>query len=571
MAERGRRSRLIVVRAAFANPAIRRVLLAFIGFSLAEWMSWIAILVYAFSRGGTTETGVAALIQLAPAALVAPMAATLGDHVRRERALLFAYLLQATAMAVATMFLAIGAPSWVVYLAAALANSSITLTRPIQGALLPSLARTPSELTTANVAAATIETGAMLVGPALAGLALAVSGPSLVFAVSAVALLAGAALVLGARSHPHEQPLHDQAGGLGTAAADMFTGFRLAFRERQPRVVLVIIAAGSVLWGVLDVLLVVLAIEVLRIGDSGVGLLNAALGAGGLLGAAAASMTLIGRRGLAAPVALGVLLWAVPLAILGQFASVPIAVALLAVAGLGRMLLDTSSHTLLQRVAPDRMLARIFGLLEGVHMGSLAIGSILAPALVALGGEGTAFLVAGGAMLLTAAIAWPALRRLDTVGAARQQDVDLLRGIPMFEPLGPAEIDRLACALVPVHAHAGTTVVQQGDPGDHFYIVTSGRVAVSVDGRQVREEQAGESFGEIALLRSVPRTATVQAVEATEMVVLERGPFLEAITGQPASHELARAVADARLAGDPSLPIPVAAAVATEDEANAGA
>ncbi|HEY7526969.1 MAG TPA: cyclic nucleotide-binding domain-containing protein [Candidatus Limnocylindria bacterium] len=578
MAQRGRRARLIVVRAAFANPAIRRVLLAFIGFSLAEWMSWIAILVYAFARGGATETGVAALIQLAPAALVAPMAATFGDHFRRERALLFAYGLQASSMTLGTVALAAGAPSWVVYLAAALANSSITLTRPIQGALLPSLARTPSELTTANVASATIETGAMLMGPALAGLALALTGPAVVFALSAIVLVAGAVLVGGARTHPHEEPLHEQAGGFATAAADMFTGFRLAFRERQPRVVLAIIAAGSVLWGVLDVLLVVLAIDVLRIGDSGVGLLNAALGAGGLLGAAAASMTLIGRRGLAVPVAIGVLLWAVPLGLVGQFGSLAAVVALLAVAGLGRMLLDTSSHTLLQRVAPDRMLARIFGLLEGVHMGSLAIGSILAPLLVALAGEGTAFLLAAGAMLVTSGLAWPALRRLDTLGAARQQDVELLRGIPMFEPLGPAAIDRLACALVPVHAHPGTVVVQQGDPGDHFYIVTSGRVLVTVDGREVREEEAGESFGEIALLRSVPRTATVRALEPTEMVLLERSPFLEAVTGLPASEAVAHAVADARLAvaGEPpkvdaQTPLPVEVGVIAEDEANARA
>jgi len=570
MAKRGRRGRLIVVQAAFENPSIRRVLLAYIGFSLAEWMSWIAILVYAFSRGGATETGIAALVQLAPAAVVAPLAATFGDHFRRERALLVSYLVQAASMAIATLALAVGAPSWLVYAAAALANTSITLTRPLQGALLPSLARTPSELTAANLVTATIETGAMLVGPALAGLALAVTGSATVFAASAVLLLAGALLVNGAVSHGHEDPLHERSGSFSAAAADMLTGFRLSFRERQPRVVLAIIAAGSVLWGVLDVLLVVLAIEVLNIGDSGVGLLNAALGAGGLLGAAAATMTLIGRRGLAVPVAVGVLLWAVPLAVLGQFASVPIAIGLLAVAGLGRMLLDTSSHTLLQRVAPDRMLARIFGLLEGVHMGSLAIGSILAPALVAVGGEGTAFLVAGAAMLVAGAAAWPALRRLDTVGAARQQDVDLLRGIPMFAPLGPAAIDRLACALVPVHAHPGSVVVQQGDPGDHFYIVTSGRVAVSVDGRQVREEEAGESFGEIALLRSVPRTATVEAVEPTEMVLLERGPFLEAVTGLPASAAAADALIHARMAsGDPvALPVEVAGA---EEEVNARA
>jgi hypothetical protein len=546
MARRAGRGRLTVVLGAFRNPAIRRVLLAFAGFSLAEWMTWIAILVYAFGQGGTTETGVAALIQLAPAALVAPLAATIGDHFRRERALQFAYLLQAAAMAAAAVALAADAPSWLVYAVAAVANTSITLTRPLQGAILPSLSRTPSELTAANVASATTETGSMLIGPVLAGLALAVSGPSTVFAASAVVLLAGGILIGRARRADHDDAPRERTPGIGPAVAEMFTGFRLSFSERQPRVVLAVIASGSILWGVLDVLLVVLALDGLRIGSSGVGLLNAAIGAGGLIGAGI-SLMLIGRRGLALPVAAGVLLWGLPLALVGQFASVAAALALLTVAGLGRMLLDTSTRTLLQRVAPDRMLARIFGLLEGVHMGSLALGSILAPALVFLVGAGGAFVVAGSAMLVTGILALPALRRLDTIGAARPQDVDLLRGIPMFAPLGPTAIDRLACALVPVHAHSGSVVVEQGEPGEHFYILTSGRVAISVDGRSVREETKGESFGEIALLRSVPRTATVQAVEPTEMVMLERGPFLEAITGLPASVERANAVIDARL------------------------
>ncbi|HEX6655271.1 MAG TPA: MFS transporter, partial [Candidatus Limnocylindria bacterium] len=263
MAKRRRSGWLIVISAAFENPSIRRVLLAYIGFSLAEWMSWIAILVYAFARGGATETGIAALIQLAPAAVVAPLAATFGDHFRRERALLVAYLVQAAGMVVATIALAVGAPSALVYVAAALANTTITLTRPLQGALLPSLARTPSELTASNVAAATIETGAMLVGPALAGLALAITGSATVFAVSAAALLGSAVLVRGAGGHPHEDPLHERSGSFSAAASDMLTGFRLSFRERQPRVVLAIIAAASILWGALDVLLVVLAIEVL--------------------------------------------------------------------------------------------------------------------------------------------------------------------------------------------------------------------------------------------------------------------------------------------------------------------
>jgi hypothetical protein len=211
------------------------------------------------------------------------------------------------------------------------------------------------------------------------------------------------------------------------------------------------------------------------------------------------------------------------------------------------------------------MLSRLFGVLEGIHMGSLAIGSIAAPALIALTGERGAFLVAGSAMLLAGIVAWPALRRLDSTGVARPRELELLRRIPMFAPLGPAAIERLAAALVPVHAHEGSLVVRQGEPGDHFFIITQGRVTVSIDGRRIREEGPGESFGEIALLRNVPRTATVAAVASTELVALDRRVFLEAVTGLPASAAAADDVIDGRLVAPP----PSTDATRTEDAADA--
>jgi MFS family permease len=341
---------LAVVVAAFRNASLRRVLLAFVGFSLAEWTSWIAILVYAFNRGGATETGVAALVQLAPSAIVAPLAASLGDHVRRERALLIAYLVQATTMGLTATALLTDAPGWLVYAAAASAATSITLTRPVQAAILPSLSRTPSELTAANVAAGTIETASMLVGPVLAGLALAVTGSGIVFVGAALATLLGALLVSGARSMDVGQRVSMPTGALRAAVSEALHGFRIFAREPEPRAVLAVFGAATVLWGVLDVLLVVLAIGVLGLGESGVGFLNAALGAGGLIGAAL-SLGLIGRRGLAAPLGLGLLLWSVPLAAIGLLSSAAAVIALLAMAGLGRVVMDVSGRTLLQRVA----------------------------------------------------------------------------------------------------------------------------------------------------------------------------------------------------------------------------
>ncbi len=298
-------------------------------------------------------------------------------------------------------------------------------------------------------------------------------------------------------------------------------GCGMLLRERQPRAVLSVLGAAAILWGALDVFIVVLALDVLALGESGVGYLNAALGAGGLLGAAF-SVSLIGRRGLAGPLGLGVLLWSVPLAAIGLIASVPAAAAMLALAGVGRVLMDVTATTLLQRATDSRMLARLFGALEGIHMASLAVGSIVAPLLIALAGERAAFLLAATAMLLAAAAAWPTMRRLDDAAVARPREVALLRSIPMFAPLGVAAIDRLAVAMVPVHAHTGSAVVRQGDPGDHFYIITDGRVAVSIDGQRIREEGPGESFGEIALLRNVARTATVEALEATQLISLDR-------------------------------------------------
>jgi CRP-like cAMP-binding protein len=122
----------------------------------------------------------------------------------------------------------------------------------------------------------------------------------------------------------------------------------------------------------------------------------------------------------------------------------------------------------------------------------------------------------------------------------------------MFAPLGPAAIERLAAGLVPVHAHQGSTVVRQGEPGQHFYIITHGQVAISIDGRHIRDEGPGESFGEIALLRNVPRTASVEATATTELVALERRIFLEAVTGQPASSSVADDLIEQRLRRPPA-------------------
>ena len=526
------------------NPALRRVELAFLGFSLTEWGIWVAILVFAYGRGGAPEVALVAVLQLAPAAVVAPLAASFGDRYPRERVLLTAYLLQAAAAAAIAASLLADAPVAIVYTLAAAANISITLTRPVQAAILPSLSRTPAELTAANVAAGSIETTAILIGPAVAGVVLQAFGPGPVFVGAAALSLAGAVLVAGLPRTV--APDRGAAAGLRAVVRETVAGFTMLAREERPRSVVVLLGSASVLWGALDVLLVVLALDALSMGQSGVGFLNAAIGAGGIVGAMLAAL-LIGRARLAGPFGAGLLLWGGALAAVGLLPLPAVALLLLALAGMGRVVMDVAGRTLLQRVSPDALLSRVFGVLEGIDNASLAIGSVLAPALLAVAGTGGAFVAAGVALITFTALSWRRLLRTDAAGTVRPRELAALMGVPFFAPLAGPALERLAAALIPVSARAGSQIITQGQLGDRFYIIASGEVRIDVDGRPVRTLRAGESFGEIALLHDIPRTASVTAETPVELLALDRHHFVETVTGQPAAAEAAEAVIHAHL------------------------
>ena len=527
------------------NRSLRRVELAFLGFNLTEWGIWVAILVFAYGRGGASEVALVAVLQLAPAAVVAPLAASFGDRYPRERVLLTAYLLQGTVAAAIAASLFADAPIAIVYTLAAAANISITLTRPVQAAILPSLSRTPAELTAANVAAGSIETTAILIGPAVAGVVLQALGPGLVFVGAAAVSLAGAILVAGLP----RTTVPDRGTGQGSLRAvlrETVAGFTMLVREERPRSVVVLLGSASVLWGALDVLLVVLALDALAMGQSGVGFLNAAIGAGGIVGAMLAAL-LIGRARLAGPFGAGLLLWGGALAAIGLLPLPFVALLLLALAGMGRVVMDVAGRTLLQRVSPDALLSRVFGVLEGIDNAALAIGSIVAPALLAVAGTGGAFVAAGMALIGFTALSWRRLLRTDASGTVRPRELAALMSVPFFTPLSGPALERLAAALIPVSAPAESRIITQGQLGDRFYIIASGEVRIDVDGTPVRTLEAGDSFGEIALLHDVPRTASVSALTPVELLALDRHHFVETVTGQPAAAEAAEAVIHAHL------------------------
>jgi MFS family permease len=541
------RETLRALRDVLANPALRRLQVAWAASMTGNLAFLVTLSVVAYRHGGgATGVGLLMLLRMAASALFAPFTAILADRWSRRGVMVATDLVRAVLVLGLALLVHAAAGIAAVFALACLIAVVATAFRPAQASLLPQLARTPEELTAANAVAVTIESAAIFLGPGIGGLLLAVTGPAVVFLVCAAVFVWSAALIGLVPEPARPAPAGDRAegGGMLRTAAE---GFRVLVQSPLLATVIGVYALQAVAAGALGVFTVVLALQQLHIGNAGVGYLDSAFGVGGILGGVAAAALAAGRR-LALAFAAGVLVWGVGIALVGLASSTAIVIVLMAGIGAGNTVVDVAAITLLQRSAPADAIGRVFGVLESIMLAALGAGSIGAPALIALVGVRPAIVATGLMLPVVVALTGRWLVRLDAPSEATAAHVRLLRELVVFAPLPLPALEGIAGHLRAVEAAAGDVVVREGDPGDDFYIVEAGTLAVTVAGDTRPPIHPGGFFGEIALLRDSPRTATVTATSDCRLLALGRDQFLAAVTGHAESAAAADLVVSRRLA-----------------------
>jgi MFS family permease len=526
----------------FANPRLRRLQLAGIGSTIGTGAYAVAISVFAFHAGGARAVGLLFFARWGLAAALAPWLGFLADRWSRRLVMIASDLTRVLLVGGIAALVETHGSALAVYALAVASSVASSAFQPAQAALLPSLARTPEELASANVAMSTIGNVGFLAGPALGGVLLAAATTSVVFLVTVGALIWSVVCVAQLPSDRVERAESAEQA----LAASLVAGFRAIASEPPLRLIVGLTCAQTLVTGAFEVLLVVVALRLLHAGNAGVGWLNTAFGVGGVLGGVAA-VALVGRKRLAADFGIGLLLWGIPIALIAAWANLGFALVFVGLAAIGGTITDVAGMTLLQRAADEEVLGRVFGVLESLIFLGLAIGAAITSALVGSIGIRPTLVAAGLLLPVCVLAAAGRLRALDATARAPAESLALLRSIAMFAALPPPVLERLASTATLVTAPAGGVVFSRGDPGVRFYAIESGGVAVELEGGETRELGAGDFFGEIALLRDVPRTATVRALDDLRLYALERDDFIAAVTGHAPSREAADSVVAARM------------------------
>lgn len=521
---------------------LSRTLVACAFFSFVEYAYWAALLLLVFQDGGASLAGLVLLVQLVPAAVLATPLGVIGDRLPRGRALSLAYAVEAAVLAgmALGLLLDVSLP-WVVALST-VATVTVSVARPIHNAALPQLSHTPAALVRANSVTGLLDGVGVFVGPIAAGLLAQSVGYAIVPGLCAVAMLLAAALTVRLGL-----PAPQTQGADGGPASDVswLAGVR-AVRQDSAVFLLVLMAGISfIVIGSLEILGVAFATDQLDAGQGVQGVMIGAQGIGTFVGSIAAAGLALRAR-LSPIVTASLVAAGLPLLLMTVTSGLSPALVWLAICGFGLAMSSIAIRTLLQRSTDASVLARVFAVHESLAMAGLAIGAGVAPLCVAWLGAAWAYVPVGLGLIATALAAMPVLRRLDVRFVFRPDVLSALRRVTFLQPLHPPPFERLSQTATWVDIPAGDSVIVQGELGDAFYVVDHGRLSVTKDGQLLPYTMdAGESFGELALLRNAPRSATITAIEPSRLLRVDRDDFLAAVTGAADGREIARQVEEA--------------------------
>ncbi|MDQ3434476.1 MAG: MFS transporter [Actinomycetota bacterium] len=534
------RVQIAALQAVLANRQLRRLVLAWMLTSVGVWGGLLALAVYAYDRGGGAAVGIVAMLRTLPGAPAAPMLALVVDRSSRRRVMIVSSSVRAALMLGIAAAVGRDAPLGVVYGLVVLLAIAGPAFRPAFVALLPRASRTPGELASANVVSSLGSNGGFLLGSLLVGFLLSATSAEVVFALLGGAFAATVLPLLGVDPDaPAEGDLN--AGALSQATA----GFRAVGADASLRELVVLVASLLFVDGALDVLVVVGALDFLDAGEAGAGVLNAAWGAGCVAGGGVV-MVLLSRGRLTTGITLGALLLGGASAVAGLAPVFLVALVALVVFGVGYTLVEVAANTLMQRLTPDHMLGRVGGVIEITMVVAAAFGSLAAGLLIEVVGARASFVIVGALVPALILLRHRRLARLESGAPVAEREYRLLRGHQIFASLSVAEAERLANSLQEVRPAAGQEVIVEGELGDCFYLIAEGELDIFEHGTHCRTCGPGDGVGEIALLRDVPRTATVYARDGTVLLSLDRATFLQAVASQAPSLRAAHRVADAR-------------------------
>jgi MFS family permease len=541
----------------FRNPGLRKVNVALAGSIMGDWAYAVAVSVYAYRHGGATAVGVYGVARYISMAVASPFTSMLADRYDRKHVMVVADGIRFVLVAVAALVIAADGPSLVVYALGLLTSLAGTAFRPAQAALLPKLANHPAELTAANVAASTIESVGFFAGPAVAGTLLALADVAIVFGFNAATFLWSGLLVTTLHvpvraTDALEVDSVDEEPAAEAPRTSILAGASLGFREilasRDLRVLMSLYCAQTVVAGASLVFGVAIAFEMLGMSESGVGMLDAMVGVGGLVGGFVA-LLLATRGRLAVDFGVGVMLWSAPLLIVVAFPSLAPVLIVMAILGLGNSIVDINAFTIMQRLVSDEVMGRVFGAVDSALIAGMALGSLAMPLLMHTEGLRTGLLVIGTSVTALSLASFGALRRIDTIALA-PDGLGVIRSAALFAPLPERSIERLARCATLVTVPAGEVVMSRGDPGDLYYVIESGQAEVLVTDDLSTVLGPSEGFGEIALLRDVPRQATVRAATDLTLRAIDRRVFLQVVTGHSETQATADRAITRMLVGD---------------------